>query len=51
MFLLYAIVVGVVVGFLLGGRLSGLATLEFRWAPLALLGLVVQLVLFSGPVL
>src|SRR4029079_19220236 len=50
MFLLYAIVVGVVVGFLLGGRLSGLATLEFRWAPLALLGLAVQLVLFSGPV-
>lgn len=50
MFLLYAIVIGVVVGFLLGGRLSGLATLEFRWAPLALLGLAVQLVLFSGPV-
>jgi Family of unknown function (DUF5317) len=50
MFLLYAIVVGLAVGFLVGGRLSGLATIEFRWAPLALLGLVVQLALFSAPI-
>ncbi|HET9346518.1 MAG TPA: DUF5317 domain-containing protein [Candidatus Limnocylindrales bacterium] len=50
MFLLYAIVVGVVLGFVLGGRLSGLATLDFKWAPLALLGLAIQIVLFSGPV-
>jgi hypothetical protein len=50
MFLLYAIVVGIVLGFVLGGRLSGLATLDFRWAPLAILGLAIQLVLFSAPV-
>ena len=49
MFLLYAIVIGFAVGFLLGGRPSGLATLNFRWAPLALIGLAVQIVLFSGP--
>jgi hypothetical protein len=50
MFLLYAIVVGIVIGFLLGGRLSGLASLDFRWAPLALAGLAVQLLLFSAPI-
>ena len=50
MFLLYAIVIGVALGFLLGGRLSGLATLEFRWAPLAIAGLAVQIALFSGPI-
>jgi hypothetical protein len=50
MFLLYAIVVGVALGFVLGGRLSGLATLEFRWAPLALAGLAIQILLFSGPI-
>ena len=50
MFLLYAIVVGLVVGFLVGGRLSGLASLEFRWAPLAILGLAIQIALFSGPI-
>jgi hypothetical protein len=32
----------------LGGRLDGLAEVRFRWAPLALLGLVVQIALFSG---
>jgi Family of unknown function (DUF5317) len=50
MFLLYAIVVGIVLGYVLGGRLSGLATLDFKWAPLALLGLAIQIVLFSAPV-
>jgi hypothetical protein len=50
MFLLYAIVLGVLAGFLLGGRLSGLATLDFRWAPVALAGLAIQILLFSGPI-
>jgi hypothetical protein len=50
MFLLYALVIGVAIGFLLGGRPSGLATLEFQWAPLALAGLAIQVLLFSGPV-
>ena len=46
-FILYAIPVGLVAGWLLGGRLDGLATVRFRLAPLAILALVVQLVLFS----
>lgn len=48
MFILYAIVVGVVAGYLAGGRLEGLGSLGFRWAPVALAGLVVQLLVF-GP--
>jgi hypothetical protein len=46
-FILYAIPVGLVAGWLLGGRLDGLAAVRFRLAPLAILALVVQLVLFS----
>jgi hypothetical protein len=49
-FPLYAIAIGVAVGFAFGGRLGGLGRLTFRWAPLALLGLVVQLLLFAEPV-
>lgn len=50
MFLLYAVLVAVVVGFALGGRPAGLARLELRWTPLIVLGFLVQVVLFSGPV-
>lgn len=49
MFILYAIPVGIVVGYVLGGRLDRLGGLRFRWAPLALLGLAVQVALFSAP--
>lgn len=49
MFILYAIPVGILAGYLLGGRLDRLSTVRFRWAPLALLGLVVQIALFSDP--
>jgi hypothetical protein len=49
-FILYALVVGLFVGYLLGGRPSGLASLQFRWAPLILAGLAVQLLLFADPV-
>jgi hypothetical protein len=49
MFILYAIPVGIVAGYLLGGRLDRLAEVRFRWAPLALLGLAVQVALFSEP--
>jgi hypothetical protein len=49
MFILYAIPVGVVVGYLIGGRLDQLGRLRFRWAPLALIGLAVQVALFSDP--
>lgn len=47
MFMLWAIPVGIGVGFLAGGRLDGLSGLRFRWAWLAVAGLVVQVVLFT----
>jgi len=50
LFILYAIPLGIVAGYLLGGHLEGLGRVPFRWAPLALLGLAVQIVLFSDPV-
>ncbi len=50
MFVLYALVAGVVIGFLTGGRLERLDGLGLRWVPLALLGLGIQLVLFIGPI-
>ena len=49
MFILYAIPLGILAGYLLGGRLDRLGHLRFRWAPLALLGLAVQVALFSDP--
>ncbi len=48
-FVLYAIVVGLVVGRVLGGRLDGLATLSFRWPWVAIGGLAVQVGLFAVP--
>jgi hypothetical protein len=48
-FILYAIPLGIVVGYLLGGRLDRLADVRFRWAPLAVVGLAVQIALFSDP--
>ena len=50
MFILYALVVGFVVGLLLGGRPAGLANLQFRWPWLIIGGLLVQVVLFSDQV-
>lgn len=47
MFILYAIPIGVVLGYLVGGRLDRLGELHFRWAWLAIAGLAVQLLLFS----
>ncbi len=47
MFILYAIPIGVVVGYLLGGRVERLGDLRLRWLPLMLLGLVVQVAIFS----
>ena len=50
MFILYAIPIGIVAGYLLGGRLERLGDLRFAWGPLAIAGLIVQIVLFSEPV-
>ena len=50
MFILYALVVGFVLGLLLGGRPAGLASLQFRWPWLIIGGLLIQVVLFSDQV-
>jgi hypothetical protein len=50
MFILYSIPAGILAGLALGGRLQGLATIQFRWAWVFLIGLATQLVLFSDQV-
>jgi hypothetical protein len=47
MFMLWAIPAGLVLGTLLGGALEGLSHVHFRWAPLAVAALLVQVVLFT----
>jgi hypothetical protein len=47
MFILYALVIGLAVGFLVGGRPAGLSLLQFRWPWVMLGGLFVQVLLFS----
>jgi Family of unknown function (DUF5317) len=46
MFILYAIPIGIVIGFLLGGRLDRLSRVQLHWLVLALVGLAIQVVLF-----
>lgn len=50
MFILYGLLAGFALGLILGGRPGALAELQFRWIPVVLAGLLVQLVLFWGPV-
>lgn len=50
MFILYAVVVGLVLGVLLRGSPARLGDLRFRWAPLILIGTAIQVALFSEPV-
>jgi hypothetical protein len=47
MFILYGVLIGLVVGFLLGGRPAGLASLRIDYGWLMIAGLMVQIVLFS----
>ena len=47
MFILYGVIAGLVAGWLLGGRLEGLASVRLPPRPLAVVALAVQLVLFS----
>ena len=49
-FILYAVLAGILIGLVTGGSIARLGDLQFRWAPLIVLGLVVQLLLFSSPV-
>lgn len=50
MFILYAVVIGLIAGFAVGGRLDGLGRIEFRWPWLAIGGFFVQVLLFSAAV-
>jgi hypothetical protein len=50
MFLLYAVVIGLALGVLLGGRAAGLAAIRIRWPAAVVGGLRVQVVLFSPQV-
>ena len=50
MFVLYALLVAIPLGLLLGGRLERLGETPVRWAPLAIAGLAIQVVLFAEPV-
>ena len=46
-FILYAVLAGLVIGLVSGGSVTRLGELRFSWAPLVVLGMVVQLLLFS----
>ncbi len=46
MFVLVFVPLGILVGYLSGGRLSGLGKLKLRWLPLVLVALILQLLIF-----
>lgn len=46
--ILVALIVALLIGSALGGRLSGLATVRIRWVPLAMAGLALQFLTPSG---
>ncbi|HEV7604147.1 MAG TPA: DUF5317 domain-containing protein [Candidatus Limnocylindrales bacterium] len=50
MFILYGVLVGLVVSLLTRGSLGRLGELRLAWAPLIVLGMAVQVLLFSTPV-
>jgi len=47
LFILYAIPIGIVIGLLAGGHLARLGELRLRWVPLILMGLAVQVAVFT----
>lgn len=49
MFILYAVVAGLLLGLLTGGSAARLGALRLSWAPLIVVGMAVQLALFSSP--
>jgi len=50
MFMLYGLLAGMLAGRLAGGDLARLEQVKIRWAPLALAGLLIQVLLFFQPV-
>jgi hypothetical protein len=49
MFILYAVLIGLLVGVLIGGRPAGLGSIQFRFGWLIALGFACQILLFSTP--
>lgn len=49
-FILYAVLAGLVIGLVSGGSATRLGDVRFWWAPLIVVGMVVQLLLFSTAV-
>jgi hypothetical protein len=49
-FILYAVIAGLVVGFVSGGSVTRLGELKLAWAPVIVLGMAGQVLLFSTPV-
>jgi Family of unknown function (DUF5317) len=49
MFILYAVLVGLLFGFVFGGRMAGLAGIQIRWGWLIVGGLLFQVALFTNP--
>jgi len=49
MFILYAVIVGLVIGLASAGSVDRLGRLELRWAPAIAIGMIGQLALFSTP--
>src|SRR5450759_3018214 len=47
MFMLWALPAGLILGTLAGGTIDQLTAVRFRWAPLAIAALLVQVVLFT----
>ena len=50
MFILYAIPIGIIAGWLAGGQIDRLTAVHIRWAPVALIGLLVQVADLHRPV-
>jgi hypothetical protein len=48
-FILYAVLTGILVGVLTGGSAARLGDLHFAWAPLVVVGMAGQVLLFSTP--
>ena len=49
-FILYAVIVGLILGLVTGGSPARLGALRLSWAPLIVIGMAVQLALFSSPI-
>ena len=49
-FILYAVIAGLVIGLVSGGSITRLGELKLAWAPVIVLGMAGQVLLFSTPV-